>query len=300
MESLTSPTYRIPRIWIAFAWSCIAIAWGPAAALAANPNPSFRAFASAIVFCFATFLPWALLTPTFFAVCRRFPLGEGRNARSIAALLLIGISLVPFLSGLLPLIEGLGAIALPLPIVVLGLTAALGYTPVPMDGVPPVLSYLTLFPAVIFNGVVTAVLGAGPLGEEGGWRGYLLPRLLDRLGEVPASLLLGLIWSFWHLPIMAILPEWRGGLSFGFYLPAYTVTVMGLSVLTTQIWLLARRSTLAAVWMHGVINALGGIAFSAQLWDGGWSAKANLLHFTLAIWLAALGLYLMRAIHQRR
>ncbi len=113
MESLTSPTYRIPRIWIAFAWSCIAIAWGPAAALAANPNPSFRAFASAIVFCFATFLPWALLTPTFFAVCRRFPLGEGRNARSIAALLLIGISLVPFLSGLLPLIEGLGAIALP-------------------------------------------------------------------------------------------------------------------------------------------------------------------------------------------
>ena len=113
MESLTSPTYRIPRIWIAFAWSCIAIAWGPAAALAASPDPSFRAFASAIVFCFATFLPWALTTPTLFAVCRRYPLGEGSNARSIAALLLIGIGLVPFLSGLLPLIEGLGAVALP-------------------------------------------------------------------------------------------------------------------------------------------------------------------------------------------
>jgi len=195
---------------------------------------------------------------------------------------------------------GVAAIALPLPLAVLGLTAALGYTPVPMDGVPPVLSYLTLFPAVIFNGVVTAVLGSGPLGEEGGWRGYLLPRLLDRLGEVPASLLLGLIWSLWHLPIMAILPEWRGGLGFSFYLPSYTVTVMGLSLLMTRVWLLARRSTLAAVWMHGVINALGAIAFSAQLWDGGWSAKANLLHFTLAIWLAVLVLHLMRGIPQHR
>jgi len=194
---------------------------------------------------------------------------------------------------------GAAAIALPLPLAVLGLTVALGYAPVPMEGVPPALSYLTLFPAVVFNGVVTAVLGAGPLGEEGGWRGYLLPRLLDRLGEVPASLMLGVIWSAWHLPIMAILPDWRDGHSFAFYLPAYTVTLMGLSLLMTQIWLLTRRSTLAAVWMHGVINAIGGIAFSAQLWNGGWSSKANLLHFTLAIWIAALALHLLRGHHGR-
>lgn len=113
MESLISPIYRIPRIWIAFAWFCIALAWGPAAALAASPEPSFGAFASAIAFCFATFLPWALITPTLLAVCRRYPLGEGSDARSIAALLLIGIGLVPFLSGLLPLIEGLAAAAFP-------------------------------------------------------------------------------------------------------------------------------------------------------------------------------------------
>lgn len=194
---------------------------------------------------------------------------------------------------------GAAAIALPLPLAVLGLTVALGYAPVPMEGVPPALSYLTLFPAVVFNGVVTAVLGAGPLGEEGGWRGYLLPRLLDRLGEVPASLMLGVIWSAWHLPIMAILPDWRDGHSFVFYLPAYTATLMGLSLLMTQIWLLTRRSTLAAVWMHGVINAIGGIAFSAQLWNGGWSSKANLLHFTLAIWIAALALHLLRGHHGR-
>jgi uncharacterized protein len=36
-------------------------------------------------------------------------------------------------------------------------------------------------------------------GEEYGWRGYLLPRLLP-LGEVKASIILALIWAPWHLP----------------------------------------------------------------------------------------------------
>ena len=38
-------------------------------------------------------------------------------------------------------------------------------------------------------------------GEEYGWRGYLLPRLMP-LGEVRATLLMGPIWSLWHLPVL--------------------------------------------------------------------------------------------------
>lgn len=190
--------------------------------------------------------------------------------------------------------KGVAAIALPLPLSVLALTLALGYAPVPQEGVPSALFFATIFPAVVFNGVATAIMGAGPLGEEGGWRGYLLPRLLDRMGEIPASLLIGVIWSAWHLPVMAMVPEWRDGLGFAFYLPAYTVTVLGLSMLMTRIWLLARRSTLAAIWMHGLINALGSIAFNAKLWGGDWSSEANLLHFTVAIWLAAIVLHFVR------
>ena len=114
MESLTNAHYRMPRTWIAFAWSSIAVAWGPAAALVASPDPSIRNFVEAIALCFATFLPWALATPTLFAVCRKHPLGEGRNPSSVAMLLLIGLGLVPILSSVLPLLQALGATILPL------------------------------------------------------------------------------------------------------------------------------------------------------------------------------------------
>ncbi len=50
--------------------------------------------------------------------------------------------------------------------------------------------------------IVVIVLIA--LGEEYGWRGFLLPRLLKRFSVFNSSLILGLIWGFWHFPAYLI------------------------------------------------------------------------------------------------
>ncbi len=127
---------------------------------------------------------------------------------------------------------------LPLPLVILALTWALGYTPRPgaSHGLPGVAFYLTLFPVSVFNGIATVFLGAGPLGEEGGWRGYLLPRMLGSMGDIPASIVVGVIWACWHLPIMAMFADWRGGVPFAVYLPLYIVGVIFVSIILTAIW----------------------------------------------------------------
>jgi len=41
-------------------------------------------------------------------------------------------------------------------------------------------------------------------GEEYGWRGFLLPRLMNKFNLLYSSLILGLIWGFWHLPAYVI------------------------------------------------------------------------------------------------
>ena len=41
----------------------------------------------------------------------------------------------------------------------------------------------------------------GPLWEEAAWRGFALPRLQHRYGPLLGTLILGVLWAFWHLPV---------------------------------------------------------------------------------------------------
>lgn len=181
---------------------------------------------------------------------------------------------------------------LPLPIAFVALTWLLGYTPrVEEGGWPAEAAYLTLFPASIFNGAATAIMGAGPLGEEGGWRGYLLPKLLARVSELPAAILIGVVWALWHLPVMALFIDWREGTSLAFYLPTYIIGVIALSYVFTVVWRLGRGSLVPCIWLHGLVNALGGLAFQRWAWDSSWSLEASVWHSLIVFWIAAIGLW---------
>jgi membrane protease YdiL (CAAX protease family) len=54
---------------------------------------------------------------------------------------------------------------------------------------------IAAYPLMIGVQVIT-----GAVGEELGWRGYVLPRLSKRFGEMKAAWVMGLLWSLWHVP----------------------------------------------------------------------------------------------------
>jgi len=109
--------------------------------------------------------------------------------------------------------------------------------------------------------VVVTALPFGPLAEELGWRGYLLPSLQGKFSPVTSSVLLGLAWAFWHLPLWwvpgAALPTWSP-------LSMATVGVWGayvisVSVLFTWVYNNTRGSVFIAVVLHLMTNATGRI-----------------------------------------
>lgn len=74
--------------------------------------------------------------------------------------------------------------------------------------------------------VLLAQTATSPLVEELGWHGYALPRLQSRLSALVASLVLGLLWGLWHLPLVVAYDD-----AFGPYLAG----ILGHTILMT--WL---------------------------------------------------------------
>ncbi len=76
-------------------------------------------------------------------------------------------------------------------------------------------------------GLILLNLLQGATGEEAGWRGFALPRLQETHGPVKASLILGLLWNFWHLPLWLL--SGYCGLDLLIYVLAFSVSIISLS-----------------------------------------------------------------------
>jgi uncharacterized protein len=71
------------------------------------------------------------------------------------------------------------------------------------------------------------------IGEEPGWRGFLLPRLIKRFGTIRAAQLMGVVWECWHLPM-----HWLAYRGYGrWMIPAFLVC--GLATLTLHSLIMA-------------------------------------------------------------
>src|SRR5215510_12058837 len=100
--------------------------------------------------------------------------------------------------------------------------------------------------------IIAAIVFSTPFqaGEEIGWRGYALPRLAQRFGLALASILLGLIWAFWHLPQFFIPEADTYGQSF----IVYVLQVTALSVAIAWLYTRTHGSLLLPMLMHSAVN----------------------------------------------
>jgi uncharacterized protein len=122
----------------------------------------------------------------------------------------------------------------------------------------PVTPHMIVFalPAVLFA-TPQILTNTGPLGEELGWRGYALPRLLLVSNAFLAAMVLGAIWTLWHVPAFFVAGIMGQSLSgFGWW----SLDTFALSITVTWIFLRANGNVfVAGIVPHFVINGMGAI-----------------------------------------
>lgn len=140
----------------------------------------------------------------------------------------------------------------------------------------PVLQFLTAFPLYLFVG--------GPLGEEFGWRGYALPRLLANQSVFRSGLVVGVIWALWHLPLFWI-PHSGSGSGWGEF-GWFLLQLTGWSVLSAWVYVRTKGNLLLCVLFHAAINT----TFSAVLPVAPMYARQDrpILLTDLLIWVVAI------------
>lgn len=103
--------------------------------------------------------------------------------------------------------------------------------------------------AVLVNFILILLIG-GPLGEEFGWRGLALPSLEARFSPLWASLILGVIWAVWHLPLFFISGSAQSSLPFGLY----ALLTISLTILITWVYHGSGDSLLLVMLFHAAVN----------------------------------------------
>ncbi len=125
--------------------------------------------------------------------------------------------------------------------------------------------------------VFVALVGGG--NEEPGWRGFALPRLQSQFAPVPATLLLGVGWALWHLPMLQ---------SLDVYVLVRVVNIVGFAFLLTWMYN-GTNSVLLALLMHAGFNTANStlvpLPMDALSGTGG---PTVLVAVTAAVWVVAV------------
>ena len=100
------------------------------------------------------------------------------------------------------------------------------------------------------------------LGEEPGWRGFALPSLTKKVGAIRASLVLGVAWALWHLPLFII----AGTAQYGTPFVPFLITLTAWSLIVTLLVVRAGGSVVVAMLFHISANLCDFTVWQADSW----------------------------------
>jgi membrane protease YdiL (CAAX protease family) len=141
------------------------------------------------------------------------------------------------------------------------ITVAAVYTNVTLGAAAPSAGALSDWWTILIGFPVTLLI-AGPLVEEPGWRGFVLPRLQMKISALAASLMLAVIWLTWHLPLLLSDPT-------GQRPPAqFFVTVVAQAILLTWIYNGTKGSVFLPVLFHTAANTVTAFFFKMYIGTG--------------------------------
>lgn len=233
-------------------------------------------------------VPILMWTPAFASIVARLALREGFSDVSFRIGGRRGWTWI-LLSPLLPIVVG---------IVAYGIAWASGLaTFVPPEGAPgesPLVAFASTLLLVATLGTIQACLFAA--GEEIGWRGYMLTRLIE--AGVPRPILVsGLIWGGWHAPLIV------GGLYAAGPSPLVSAVLFMVVVVSISYVFARARLETGSVWpaivLHGAWNAIIQGAFdpatggAGALWWTGESGLLVVLTVVVVAWIVSRGRWRM-------
>jgi len=124
----------------------------------------------------------------------------------------------------------------------------------------------------------------GAVGEEVGWRGFLLPRLRKHYGPVTAAWVMGSLWSVWHVPAWFV--PWLPHRTFP--LASTLIMTACFGVFMAFVFYRAGESVIATILAHlslNVMTAMGGVRLSSVVF---WTTLAA--SFLVAAILASVAM----------
>ena len=92
------------------------------------------------------------------------------------------------------------------------------------------------------------VIGGGQ--EEFGWRGYAQEPLQEKIGVIPASLVIGVIWGIWHLPLWFM----RGDLHSAYSFLAFVMMTTSISIMYAWLYNSSGKKLIVVMFFHAMNN----------------------------------------------